>query len=69
MPQLAGGKNMMRIVKNKFKSNSLVERSEGMRQLGRPRCRWENNIRIGLRENRVGNVEWIGTSGGTLWAR
>jgi hypothetical protein len=28
----------------------LVGKPEGMRQLGRPRCRWENNIRRDLRE-------------------
>jgi hypothetical protein len=27
--------------------------SEGKRQIGRPRCRWEDNIRIDLRE-----IEW-----------
>jgi hypothetical protein len=31
----------------------LVRRSEGRRPLGRPRRRWENNIKIGLQE-----VEW-----------
>jgi hypothetical protein len=28
----------------------LVGRSEGKRPLGRPRCRWEANIKIDLRE-------------------
>jgi hypothetical protein len=28
----------------------LVGKSEGKRQLGRPRCRWEDNIRKDLRE-------------------
>jgi len=48
----------------------LVGKSEGKRPLGRPRRRWEDNIRMGLRE--VGVVEtgrsWlrIGTDGGHL---
>jgi hypothetical protein len=28
----------------------LMEKSEENRQLGRPRCRWENNIKMYLRE-------------------
>jgi hypothetical protein len=28
----------------------LVGRLEGKRPLGRPRCRWEDNINLGLRE-------------------
>jgi hypothetical protein len=28
----------------------LVERPEGKRQLGRPKCRWKNNIKLDLRE-------------------
>jgi hypothetical protein len=28
----------------------LVENPEGKRPLGRPRCRWENNIKMDLRE-------------------
>jgi hypothetical protein len=28
----------------------LVGRPEGRRPLGRPRCRWENNIKMDLRE-------------------
>jgi hypothetical protein len=32
---------------------------EGKRPLGRPRCRWENGIRMDLREIGLGSVEWI----------
>jgi hypothetical protein len=32
---------------------------EGKRPLGRPRRRWENWIRIDLRETGVGGVDWI----------
>jgi hypothetical protein len=28
----------------------LVRRPEGKRPLGRPRCRWEDNIKMNLRE-------------------
>jgi hypothetical protein len=33
---------------------------EGMRPLGRPRCRWLDNIRMGLTEVGWGDVDWIG---------
>jgi hypothetical protein len=32
--------------------NILVGKPEGKRPLGRPRCRWEDNIRMDLREIR-----------------
>jgi hypothetical protein len=39
--------------------NILVGRPEGKRPLGRHRCRWEDNIKIDLRETRFGDVDWI----------
>jgi hypothetical protein len=49
----------------------LVGKPEGKRSLGRPRCRWEDNIKMHL--NKVGRevVDWIhlaqvGTSGQLL---
>jgi hypothetical protein len=37
--------------------NILVGRPEGRRPLGRPRCRWEDNIKINLREIGFGDVD------------
>jgi hypothetical protein len=37
----------------------LVWRPEGKRQLGRQRCRWEDNIKIDLREIVIDGVKWI----------
>jgi hypothetical protein len=37
----------------------LVGIPEGKRPRGRPRCRWENNIRMGLREIGWKVVEWM----------
>jgi hypothetical protein len=39
--------------------NILVGRPEGRRPLGRPRQRWEDNIRMDLREIEFGDVDWI----------
>jgi hypothetical protein len=37
----------------------LVGKPEGKRPLGRPRCRWEDNIRIDLQEVGCGGMDWI----------
>jgi hypothetical protein len=37
----------------------LVRRPEGKRLLGRPRRRWENNIKINLREIGIDGANWI----------
>jgi hypothetical protein len=50
----------------------LVGKQEGKRPLERPRRRWEDGIRIDVRETGWGSVEWIqlvrniGTCGGLL---
>jgi hypothetical protein len=48
----------------------LVGKPEGKRPLGRPRRRWVNNIKMGLREDGMEWIGWIwlkiGTSGGLL---
>jgi hypothetical protein len=37
----------------------LVRKPEGKRPCRRSRCRWEYNIKIGLRETGWEGVEWI----------
>jgi hypothetical protein len=37
----------------------LVRKPEGKEQHGRPRCRWEGNIRLDLRETGWEGVDWI----------
>jgi hypothetical protein len=39
--------------------NILVGKPEGKRPLKRPRRRWEDNIRLDLREIGWGGMEWI----------
>jgi hypothetical protein len=36
-----------------------VGKPEGKRPLGRPRHRWEDGIRMDLRESVLGGVDWI----------
>jgi hypothetical protein len=38
---------------------ALVRKPEGRRQLGRPRRRWEDNIKMDLREVGWGGMDWI----------
>jgi hypothetical protein len=38
----------------------LVRKPEGKRPLGRPRCRWIDNIKMDLSEIGLGVVDWIG---------
>jgi hypothetical protein len=37
----------------------LVGKAEGKRPLERPRCRWEDNIKMDLKEKRWGGMDWI----------
>jgi hypothetical protein len=39
--------------------NISVEKSEGKRAVGRPRCRWKDNIRIYLRKIGWEYVDWM----------
>ena len=51
----------------------LVGKLEEKRPLGRPRRRWEDNIKMDLQEVGVVGTGWswlrIGTGGGHLWER
>jgi hypothetical protein len=48
--------------------NILVGKPERRRPLGRPRRRWEDNIKIDLREIGFGDVDWIHlTQDGDRW--
>jgi hypothetical protein len=39
--------------------NILVGKPEGRRPLGRPSRRWEDNMKMNLREIGFGDVDWI----------
>jgi hypothetical protein len=38
---------------------ALVGKPEGRRPLGRPICRWKDNIKMDLREVGWGGMDWI----------
>ena len=37
----------------------LVGKPEEKKPLGRPRCRWDDNIKLDLQEARCGGMDWI----------
>jgi hypothetical protein len=37
----------------------MVGKPEGRRPVGRPRCRWVDNIKMDLREIEWGDMDWI----------
>jgi len=39
--------------------NVFVEKTEGRRPRRRPRCRWEDNIKMDFQEMRCGGMDWI----------
>jgi hypothetical protein len=51
--------HVARMVEVRGAYNILIGRPEGRRPLGRPRRRWEDNIKMDLREIGFENVYWI----------
>jgi hypothetical protein len=49
--------SMHRQIRNVYKI--LVGKLKRKRPLGRPRCRWEGNIKMDLKEIGWGSVDWI----------
>ena len=48
-----------RMGENRGENRGLVGKPEEKRPLGRPRCRWEDNIKMDLQEVGCGSIEWI----------
>jgi hypothetical protein len=51
--------HVARIVEGRGAYRILVGRPEGRRPLGRPRRRWEDNIKMDLQEVVWGAMDWI----------
>jgi len=43
----------------------FVGKPEGKRKIGRPRCRWENNIKVNLED--IGQGAWTGLMWLKIW--
>jgi len=48
-----------RLVQRRGVYRFLVGNPEGKRPLGRPGCRWEDNIKLDLQEVECGGMDWI----------
>jgi hypothetical protein len=57
------GGHVARIVENRKAYILFLEKPEGKRPLGRPRCRLVNNIKMDFGELQWGDVDWIGPAG------
>jgi len=51
--------NVARMREKRGVYRNLVGKPEGQRLLGRPRCRWDNNIKMDLQEVGYGGMDWI----------
>ena len=51
--------HVMRMGKRRGEYRILVGKPEGKRSLGRPRRRWEDNIKMDLQEVGCGGMDWI----------
>jgi len=51
--------NVARMGEDRGVHRVLVGKPEGKRQLGRPRRRWEDNIKMDLQEVGVGRGDWM----------
>jgi hypothetical protein len=52
--------HVARMVEKRNVCRLLVGKLEGKRPLGRPRCRWIDNIKMDLLEKGLSVVDWIG---------
>jgi hypothetical protein len=51
--------HVARIKEGRGDCRDLVGRPEGKRPLGKPRCMWEDNIKMDLREIGIDGANWI----------
>jgi hypothetical protein len=56
-------KEMAYIVERRSAYGVLVGKPDGKRPLGRPGCRWEDNIKMDDQEVGAEHMDWIGMGG------
>ena len=59
VPDMVWAGNVVRMGEGKSVHRVLVGKPEGKRPLGRPRHRWEDNIKMDLQEVGGGGGDWI----------
>jgi hypothetical protein len=56
---MRGVRHVARIGERRGAYGVLMGKPEGKRPLGRPRHRWEDNMKMDLQEVRCGGMDWI----------
>jgi hypothetical protein len=56
--RMRGARHVARMGEGRSVYRVLVGKPEGKRSLGRPGCRWEDNIKLDLREIRMDGANW-----------
>jgi hypothetical protein len=59
--------HVVRMVEGRGVYRVWVGRPEGKRPLGRPRCRWEDNIKLDLREIGTDGTNWVRLAHDRVW--
>jgi hypothetical protein len=59
MHQWRESADVARIRERRGAYRDLVGKPEGRRPPGRPRCRWEDNIKMDIRDLGLGGIDWI----------
>ena len=61
--------HVARMVERRGIYRVLVGKPEGKRQPGRPRHRWEDNIKMDLQKEGFGGMDWVKLAQDRWWAR
>jgi hypothetical protein len=67
--RMTGAEHVARMAEKRNAYRILVRKPEGKRPLGRPRCRWVDNIKIDVRQTGWDGIDWTDLaqdSGGLL---
>jgi hypothetical protein len=51
--------HVARMAKKRNSYRVLVEKPEGMKPLGKPSCRWEDNVKVDFKKIGWGVMDWI----------
>jgi hypothetical protein len=67
--RMRGAGHVARVEEGRGVYRALIGRSEGKRPLGRRRRRWEDNIKLDLREIGIDVANWIRLAQDKVWWR
>jgi len=59
MTRMRWAGHVARVGERRVVYRALVGKPEGKRPLGRPRFRWEDNVKMDIQEVRCGGMDWF----------